>query len=143
MLETQGGVSEQNKKSSNSSSNSQNENLVTANNRRNRQNVEQVQEQEMGLKQFSTITDLLIKLKGNLSKYLGYFIILSMYLYLKIKIWQKQNKIINLQFSQKMGLKKFSTITDLLIKLEGYFSKHLVFFIILQVNIFTIKFRYC
>ena len=75
MLETQGGVSEQNKKSSNSSSNSQNENLVTANNRRNRQNVEQVQEQEMGLKQFSTITDLLIKLKGNLSKYLGYFII--------------------------------------------------------------------
>ena len=102
MLETQGGVSEQNKKSSNSSSNSQNENLVTANNRRNRQNVEQVQEQEMGLKQFSTITDLLIKLKGNLSKYLGYFIILSMYLYLKIKIWQ--NKIINLQFSQKMGL---------------------------------------
>ena len=71
MLETQGGVSEQNKKSSNSSSNSQNENLVTANNRRNRQNVEQVQEQEMGLKQFSTITDLLIKLKGNLSKYLS------------------------------------------------------------------------
>ena len=125
MLETQGGVSEQNKKSSNSSSNSQNENLVTANNRRNRQNVEQVQEQEMGLKQFSTITDLLIKLKGNLSKYLGYFIILSMYLYLKIKIWQ--NKIINLQFSQKMGLKEFSTFTDLLIKLEGYFSKYLVF----------------
>ena len=79
VLETQGGVSEQNKKSSNSSSNSQNENLVTANNRRNRQNVEQVQEQEMGLKQFSTITDLLIKLKGNLSKYLGYFIILSIY----------------------------------------------------------------
>jgi len=67
VLETQGGVSEQNKKSSNSSSNSQNENLVTANNRRNRQNVEQVQEQEMGLKQFSTITDLLIKLKDDLT----------------------------------------------------------------------------
>jgi hypothetical protein len=89
---------------------------------------------------------LLIKLKGNLSKYLDYVIILSKYLYLKIKIWQ--NEIINLQFYQKMGLKELSTFTDLLIKLEGYFSKYLVFSSFYRFNVFTkpiptTKFRYC
>ena len=64
VLETQvtgGSGASENKKSSNSA-----QDLVTANNRRNRN--EQVQhEQEMGLKQFSTITDLLVKLKDDLT----------------------------------------------------------------------------
>ena len=65
VLETQvTAASSENKKSASNSSSAQD--LVTANNRRNRN--EQVQhEQEMGLKQFSTITDLLVKLKDDLT----------------------------------------------------------------------------